>query len=184
MRDERGQFVEGQRIVNQYGWALYFTDTHKKCSKCDEIKPHNFFHKDSSNKYGLSYWCKDCAKKSSKKHHSRKQKSDPDYVAARRNYHISSKYGITSSEYDAKLKAQNSRCSICNINLFVKTHQCHLDHDHKTGKLRDFLCTNCNRGLGHFKDSPELLVNAANYLKKHIFDVAGEKEGRLYEGAN
>jgi hypothetical protein len=42
------------------------------------------------------------------------------------------------------------------------------DHDHETGKARDWLCDSCNTGLGRFKDNIELLEKAINYLKKHI----------------
>ncbi len=41
------------------------------------------------------------------------------------------------------------------------------DHDHQTGKARDWLCDSCNTGLGRFKDDIELLEKAINYLKKH-----------------
>lgn len=34
-----------------------------------------------------------------------------------------------------------------------------------TGKYRGALCNLCNTGLGHFKDNPELLILAAEYLK-------------------
>jgi len=39
------------------------------------------------------------------------------------------------------------------------------DHDHKTGKFRGWLCSNCNTALGHIKDNPETLTSLANYLK-------------------
>lgn len=41
------------------------------------------------------------------------------------------------------------------------------DHDHNTGKARDWLCDSCNTGLGRFKDNIELLEKAINYLKRH-----------------
>jgi hypothetical protein len=42
----------------------------------------------------------------------------------------------------------------------------HMDHDHKTGKFRGWLCFSCNVGLGKFKDSVDLLILAAEYLEK------------------
>lgn len=41
-----------------------------------------------------------------------------------------------------------------------------MDHDHKTGKYRGYICHSCNRGLGIFQDSIPLLNNAIEYLKK------------------
>jgi hypothetical protein len=41
------------------------------------------------------------------------------------------------------------------------------DHNHKTGKFRNYLCHDCNRGLGVFKDSFTNLIKAAEYIKKH-----------------
>jgi len=42
-----------------------------------------------------------------------------------------------------------------------------LDHDHVTGKFRGWLCNQCNLGLGCFKDSSDLLVAAARYIREH-----------------
>lgn len=41
------------------------------------------------------------------------------------------------------------------------------DHDHDTGKARDWLCDSCNTGLGRFKDNIGLLEKAITYLRKH-----------------
>ncbi len=42
-----------------------------------------------------------------------------------------------------------------------------IDHDHKTGNAREWICDSCNTGLGRFKDSIELMNEAIKYLKKH-----------------
>ena len=42
----------------------------------------------------------------------------------------------------------------------------HLDHCHTTGKFRGYLCANCNKGLGSFKDDVKALERAAEYLKR------------------
>ncbi|MGI9142661.1 MAG: endonuclease domain-containing protein [Fluviibacter sp.] len=39
-----------------------------------------------------------------------------------------------------------------------------VDHDHKANKIRGMLCNHCNRGLGHFRDDPDLLEYARIYL--------------------
>ena len=41
-----------------------------------------------------------------------------------------------------------------------------IDHDHKTQVFRGFLCQRCNFGLGNFRDSPEFLKKAIDYLSR------------------
>ena len=40
-----------------------------------------------------------------------------------------------------------------------------VDHCHRTGVVRGFLCNKCNTILGLAGDSPNMLLKLANYLK-------------------
>lgn len=78
-------------------------------------------------------------------------------------------FGITLSDFNDMLSAQDGGCAICGqTQTRPGTKYLAVDHCHTTGKIRGLLCDRCNRGLGFFKDSPELLVAAAEYLKRHI----------------
>jgi ribulose-5-phosphate 4-epimerase/fuculose-1-phosphate aldolase len=68
-------------------------------------------------------------------------------------------YNLTPTEHHATTAREI--CDICGTD---KTHQMCLDHDHKTGKVRGYLCSKCNTGLGYFNDSPESLKAASLYL--------------------
>jgi hypothetical protein len=79
-----------------------------------------------------------------------------------------SKYGITRNEYEQMVTAQDGKCPICGDRPRVLV----VDHDHSCcpansscgGCIRSLLCGRCNSGLGLFRDRPELLRSAANYL--------------------
>ena len=72
------------------------------------------------------------------------------------------KYGIEPAEYDAILIKQGGGCAICGS--IASRRYLHVDHCHKTGRVRGLLCNTCNIGLGHFKDDPERLSRAVVYL--------------------
>ncbi|MFE5535310.1 endonuclease VII domain-containing protein [Streptomyces sp. NPDC056492] len=55
---------------------------------------------------------------------------------------------------------QGGLCCLCLRALAV-----HVDHCHKTGRVRGVLCFNCNTGLGLLKDSPDRILRAAEYLE-------------------
>lgn len=60
---------------------------------------------------------------------------------------------------------ENGTCDICGKPR-EGNRRLRVDHDHKTEKFRGLLCHDCNVGLGHFKDDPDLLQKAIDYLQK------------------
>ena len=86
----------------------------------------------------------------------------------KRSNHYKTKYGITLEEREKLLKDQGYACAICQTPLQFEGTLTHTDHCHTTGKVRGILCTNCNRGLGHFKDNVNSLKNAIYYLERHL----------------
>jgi hypothetical protein len=113
----------------------------KACSKCKVEKPYTpeFFRLNKHKTSGLDSWCRSCA------------------AEYRRENRFAN--GI-KDKVRAKLARQLSECLICGVEAKLV-----VDHDHRTGMVRGGLCSNCNLGLGHFKDSPELLRFAALYLE-------------------
>jgi len=83
-----------------------------------------------------------------------------------KNKDLKSKFKITIADYTGMLEAQQNRCAICRRER-CENYALAVDHCHDSKKVRGLLCTNCNRGLGHFKDDPALLERAAQYLRKH-----------------
>ena len=58
-------------------------------------------------------------------------------------------------------------CALCGAEYSTygdNPRRLHVDHDHETEKIRGLLCNTCNLGLGAFKDSIELMLEAINYL--------------------
>jgi hypothetical protein len=155
-------------MANKYTAKSYITETHKQCSNCKAIKEHSEFHKDKRNIYsrGLAYYCKVCACSKGREYTARNAHLT-SYKQKKKNAYIQNRFGITLDEYTEKLKAQNNFCAICKVELPASGYFTHLDHCHKTGKIRAFLCTNCNRGLGHFQDNKDFLLEAARYLDTH-----------------
>lgn len=80
-----------------------------------------------------------------------------------RDRHLLGKYGIVSEEFDLLVLAQMNLCAIC-LKYFGKS--LHVDHDHRSGKIRGLLCGKCNKAIGLLDDRPQLAESAAKYLHR------------------
>jgi hypothetical protein len=72
-----------------------------------------------------------------------------------------------AKDYDRMLAAQDGHCAICpNV---AKTRRLHIDHDHKTMRVRGLLCFPCNAALRGYMTAAWLRA-AADYLERHEAD--------------
>jgi hypothetical protein len=83
------------------------------------------------------------------------------------------RYGISQEKYVALVEAQNNVCAICKkAETYLKTdgsiRNLSVDHSHVSGKVRGLLCANCNKALGLFSDSKNILEEAIAYLDKYV----------------
>lgn len=80
-------------------------------------------------------------------------------------YNRRHRYGIEQGEYDYMVLKQGFECPICHSQLHNGNTV--IDHNHGNELTRDIICNNCNVGLGHFKDDPDIVDSAYKYLKSH-----------------
>jgi Recombination endonuclease VII len=82
------------------------------------------------------------------------------------NDHRKKGVDISEEQYRKLYEERQGLCAICN-NPEPRNVRLAMDHDHKTGKVREFLCHKCNRAIGLINDNPTIADNAARYLRKH-----------------
>lgn len=113
------------------------------CTRCQQDKPGTleYFPPHNKKRNGFDSWCRSCR-------------------AGYRNEICRGKFRASISDHALKaLKAETKECVICGMEGALV-----VDHDHSTGRVRGMLCGHCNRGLGHFRDDPQLLEFARMYL--------------------
>ncbi len=129
----------------------------KKCNKCFEIKQDIAFNvkRYKSGYVGLRSYCKKCEqdtrdiwRKSSTKDNDRNKaynKLHAEEIRAKKlvkNYwpHLTWQQALV--EWNRLFTAQNGRCAFCQ-----KSTNLHVDHDHKSLRVRGLLCYNHNSAL-------------------------------------
>jgi hypothetical protein len=79
------------------------------------------------------------------------------------NPELVKKYGWRTRGLPEPTRPQPPTCEICS-RPEIRAQSLSLDHCHKTGKFRGWLCSNCNTGLGKFDDNVTGLRRAVAYL--------------------
>lgn len=105
--------------------------------------------------------CKLCKNKKSKKDyqiHSKKTNGEIRLTSRCKSCISIENKKIRDKKYNEETKLHNKSGKPIDLSV---------DHCHKTGVNRGLLCSSCNIGLGYFKDSPETLRSAADYLDKY-----------------
>ena len=134
------------------------------CTKCKKEKPKSYFYKRKSPK-GHDSWCKECTSKQTTEY----RKTRPERLKRSRDYHLLSRYKMSTDDYDNILSKQKGGCAICGTDKpGGKNNRFHIDHCHNSNKIRGLLCCKCNHGLGNFRDSKDNLYKAIEYLDRAI----------------
>lgn len=137
--------------------------------------------------------CAECARQLRRSRYDEKQRvsartaaqtrraSDP--VAERQRsvrVNLKAVYGLTEKQYADMFEAQRGYCAICPSPIVSRldparplyigrgapaANIARVDHCHETNAVRGLLCSDCNLGLGKFKDSIPNLLNAVRYLR-------------------
>jgi hypothetical protein len=126
-------------------------DGFKWCPTCQTAKSAEDFPKNRANADGLAAYCKPC-------HNNRGRETRERLYGGSREYHLRRRYGIGQAEVDAMIGAQGGTCAVC----LGKPE--HVDHDHKTGRVRGVLCFLCNQALGNARDDVTVLRGLIDYL--------------------
>jgi hypothetical protein len=136
----------------------------KKCIACGIEKDLSLFHKagfESDGRQKYRSRCSDCIKPVTKnRYHSNKEHLRKTV----RNHQLKAMYGITADDYEKMKEEQRDKCFLCGGK---DKKRLSVDHCHDTGRVRKLLCSSCNFALGLFRDNPELLRKAADYVERY-----------------
>lgn len=134
----------------------------KKCTKCEQTKDFDSFAKHKGHKDGLSSHCKSCKAEKDREYWSSVPKGER--TSRQRNTMLRHRYGISACEYDEMLASQNGCCAIC---FGTDIRRLAVDHDHRTGMVRQLLCSKCNLAIGYLNDDIRLAESLCAYIRRH-----------------
>lgn len=136
----------------------------KRPYRREYFKEYYFRFKEKNGMAPVTAWRRanpEAAKKHREAEEQRRRRC-PEVQAAKTLRHALNKHRLTLDQFHSMFERfEENGCPICGSYELTP----HIDHNHTTGKIRKMLCALCNKGLGLFRDSPELLRQAAFYLE-------------------
>jgi hypothetical protein len=84
-------------------------------------------------------------------------------------------FGFGDAAYNALLDKQGGVCAICGGP--PAGSGLHVDHDHKTGRIRGLLCMHCNLMLGYARDNPDILKKGMAFLRSAARKTQASSKG-------
>ena len=156
------------------------------CTKClHTLDPSSFYLRPDGE---IRQPCKSCVSKDNKEYRSKPEnlerkkqlqrdryKTDTKYREGillkskgyRRKHYLKVKFNLTEAQVEEMKLSQDNRCLIC-LETFDSNVMKHcIDHCHVSGSVRGLLCPLCNKAIGLFKENPESMQRAIDYLSTH-----------------
>lgn len=132
----------------------------KRCTLCREWKPEEAFASSAGKLDRLQAHCRECK--------AIKYRANRELV---RDKMRAQRYNISREQFDKMLAYQGGKCWLCRTPDPGNRFWC-VDHDHECcpgpgscGEcVRGILCASCNHALGNFRDDPDVLARAMDYV--------------------
>jgi hypothetical protein len=138
----------------------------KKCKRCGEVKPITDFYLAAKGMPGRRPYCKACHSVQRREAYAKAGGKDVPYAVV-----LQREYGLTLADYNAMLRKQAHRCSVCRRPESIKSkstgqpRRLAVDHDHVTGTVRGLLCHRCNILVWAFEDNHTSLRLIEKYIE-------------------
>lgn len=144
----------------------------KYCPSCKKIKNVDEF-STMKVRNGIASHCKECNRQklqdyynTEKGKEANKNRYEKNKIRLKNNKLIRD-YGITYDEYVEMLNQQNGICIICGKTEEDNGKMLAVDHDHKTNKVRELLCSSCNLVIGFIEKNNLDFEKLKKYINKH-----------------
>lgn len=159
----------------------------KQCNRCGVIKPDTLEYYRLYNKSGIQAWqkkrkaiCRVCERVAARKwalthpeemlaHQQGRYAKNPQKSREQNRYY---KFGLTPARFNELLEEQGYACAICKdkkqlLGPVGGAESFHVDHCHKTKKIRGLLCSKCNQAIGLLRESIEIVSALKIYLERN-----------------